>query len=88
MKKICGTALTVFICLGVLSGCGGGNAETVSDSTVTSAEIASEISETTSTKTTKTETSKPETAEETTTEADQELPYKIIDMSSYTGNFY
>lgn len=88
MKKIWGTVLTVSVCLGVLSGCGGGNAETVSDSTVTFAEIASEISETTSTKTTKTETSKPETAEETTTEADQELPYKIIDMSNYTGNFY
>lgn len=96
MKKIWGTALTVFTCLCVLSGCGSGNTETVSDSTVTSAEIASEISETTTAETTKTETSKTETAEEittvseteTTAEEVQKLPYEIVDMSNYTGNFY
>lgn len=85
MKKIWGTVLIFFICLGLLSGCGSGNTETVS-----------EISGTTAAETTKTETSKPETAEETTTvpetettaEEVQELPYKIVDMSNYTGNFY
>lgn len=96
MKKIWGTALTFVICLSILSGCGNGNTKTVSDNAVTSAEIVSEISETTAAETTKTETSKPETAEgtttvsetETTAEEVQELPYKIVDMSNYTGNFY
>lgn len=86
MKKIWGTALTVFTCLCVLSGCGGGNTETVSDSTVTSAEIASEISETTTAETTTATVSETETTAEM--EQERELPYEIIDMNNYTGNFY
>lgn len=101
MKKIWGTALTFVICLSILSGCGSGNTETVSDNAVTSAETASEILETTATETTKMETSKPETTEETTTVPETEtaeetktewknLPdkHEVVDMSGYTGNFY
>ena len=85
MKKIWGTALTVFICLGVLSGCGSGNVPTISES----AEIseAAETSATTSETATEEITTVPET--ETSAETEQKMPsYEIVDMSNYTGNFY
>lgn len=104
VKKIWGTVLTVSLCLGVLSGCGGGNAETVTESSVTlaetsTAEISAEITEaaeTTTTTVTKTETttekaaavSETETAEETETELEKCYEFEIIDMSNYAGNFY
>lgn len=94
MKKILGTAAAVFICLGMLSGCGNEEiAETFSDTSVTSSETVSEISEAAEKEIAETEiTEETATVSETetapVTEQEQELTYEIVDMSNYTGNFY
>lgn len=91
MKNFLCTAAAVFVCLGVLSGCGGGNVPDVSESSVTFAETSSVTSETaeaaSQTEITAETTTVPET--ETDAETEQEEPsYEIVDMSGYTGNFY
>ena len=104
MKKVWGNALTVFICLSMLSGCGNENvneeiSETFSDTSVTSAE-------TTENKITETETTTAAEITETEITVETTTNYEYIpnlyymptienvdfpeteDMSSYTGSFY
>ena len=108
MKKVWGNALTVFICLGMLSGCGNENVneeilETFLDTSVTSEETVSEISEATEKKITETEiteenTTVSETENTTVHEYAASFEYMPIirnvyipeaeDMNGYTGNFY
>lgn len=85
----------------MLSGCGNENvneeiSETFSATSFTSEGTVSEISEAAEKKTTETEiaeetttVSETETTMETSAETEQKmLPYEIVDMSNYTGNFY
>lgn len=104
MKKIFGTAATALICLGMLSGCGNNEAaETFPEISATSAETentsvssaalretVSEVTETTTAETKLIEEVTTSSEAETSAETEQEykLPYEIVDMSSYTGNFY
>lgn len=91
MKSFLRTASAVFICLGVLSGCGGGNVPDVSESSVTSAETSSVTSETAAaasqTEITEVTITVPETETDAETEQ-EETSYEIVDMSNYAGNFY
>lgn len=84
-------AAAVFICLGMLSGCGNENvngeiSETFSETFVTTVEITE--AKLTETETTKETTAVSETETSAETEQERELTYEIVDMSNYTGNFY
>lgn len=84
-------AAAVFICLGMLSGCGNENvngeiSETFSEPFVTTVGITE--AKLTETETTKETTTVSETETSAETEQERELPYEIVDMSNYTGNFY
>lgn len=89
MKKIWGNAAAVFICLGMLSGCGNENvneeiSETFSDTSVTSEEIVSEISEATEKEITETEATTFTEATEESTETD--LIEETVPFAENTDN--